>query len=145
LFSPLKYIYQIKFTFQHFSKNTKILKWTDRKFSFRSILIRTYPTTLIHNITQENRNSTPYTHKCSKPRFKRGKQGGIPHLLTVNHAWEDRNRQGLRFDISFARFGQGTKKLRPRNGGGKKSCGNEREKREKVLIFLIKSGMNLYL
>jgi hypothetical protein len=56
----------------------------------------------------------------------------------MNHTWEDRNRRGLRFDISFARFGQGTKKLQSQKGGGEQSCGNEREKREKVLIFFYK-------
>jgi hypothetical protein len=51
LISLLKHIYQIKFTFQHYSKKTKILKCSDRKFSFRSILIPTYPTTLIKDMS----------------------------------------------------------------------------------------------
>ena len=50
---------------------------------------------------------------------------------------EGRIRRKLCFDISFAQFGQGTKKLRPRNRGGRWGCRIEREvRREKCFVFI---------
>lgn len=69
-FTRPNHTYQIKFTLRHFSKNTKTSKWSNLKFSYISIILRSRTTTLTKDMSTRFKISIIPQNSASRPLKK---------------------------------------------------------------------------
>lgn len=103
LSTRLDHRYKIKFTSPKDFKNTKVWKQFDYQYFYTS---QGRPT--IHDISEENQNSTLLANRTPKSHFKEGKKGRNASTITMCYVHMSGVHRWLRFDISVVRFGWGT-------------------------------------